>query len=405
MSKRRAGRRSAWIAAIALFAMLPFGGAASAHAYSAGYSTLTIAKSEIRLEYAIDELSVIEWAGGDANDDKMLDQAEFEAVKDSFAAILEKHLTLKTGGTELPWSSIENYRLERKGDASDVILDLVYPALSEDGTISLSDKLYVDDQKTNYVDLLTVNYGSNQSTAALSGKDRAWSLRMTDEEYASLPSDLQQQTTQSPEQADSDAAANDPAPEEDAAAHGTGSVTSGWFSFFKLGMNHILGGYDHLLFLFSLIIARQTFKQYAAMITAFTVAHSITLTLTVLGWISVPGSIVEPLIALSICYVAVDNMLRANVRYRWVLTFLFGLVHGMGFADILVEMNLPRASLGVDLASFNIGIEAVQLGLIAVCLPLLYALHRYRHEKRIVYAASSLALLLGGIWLFERTFG
>ncbi|MDG0814280.1 HupE/UreJ family protein [Cohnella rhizosphaerae] len=218
------------------------------------------------------------------------------------------------------------------------------------------------------------------------------------------PADLQQQTTQSPEQAESDSAAN-AEPQEAGASHDTASVASGWFSFFKLGMNHILGGYDHLLFLFSLIVARQTFKQYAAMITAFTIAHSVTLTLTVLGWISVPGSIVEPLIALSICYVAVDNMLRANVRYRWVLTFLFGLVHGMGFADILVEMNLPRASLGIDLASFNLGIEAVQLGLIAVCLPLLYALHRYKHEKRVVYAASSLALLLGGLWLFERTFG
>ena len=118
--------------------------------------------------------------------------------------------------------------------------------------------------------------------------------------------------------------------------------TSGWFSFLKLGMNHILTGYDHLLFLLSLLIARQTFKQIATTITAFTIAHSITLTLTVLGMIDVPSSFVEPAIALSICYVALENIFRQKISYRWVITFVFGLIHGMGFADILKEMNIPK---------------------------------------------------------------
>lgn len=92
----------------------------------------------------------------------------------------------------------------------------------------------------------------------------------------------------------------------------------GWHSFFDLGIHHILGGYDHLLFLFSLVIARQKFKQVATMITAFTIAHSITLSLTVLGIIDLSPKFDEPMIALSICFVAIDNMIRKEVSHRWI---------------------------------------------------------------------------------------
>lgn len=179
---------------------------------------------------------------------------------------------------------------------------------------------------------------------------------------------------------------------------------SEFVSFFRLGIGHILGGYDHLLFLFSLVIARQKFKQYASMITAFTIAHSITLSLTVLGIIHVPPQIVEPLIALSICFVAVDNIIRKQVSYRWVITFFFGLIHGMGFADLLVEMHLPTSQLATALISFNLGIETVQLTIVSVLLPLLMLLHRWKFSKQFVYASSTVAFVLGAIWLTQRVF-
>lgn len=121
-----------------------------------------------------------------------------------------------------------------------------------------------------------------------------------------------------------------------------------------------------------------------------------------LGWIDVPGWIVEPLIALSICYVAVENIIRKKVSRRWVLTFFFGLVHGMGFADILKGMNIPSNQLAVNLVSFNLGIEAVQLAIVAVLLPLLLLLRRSRHDRKVMLAGSAAALLFGGIWLAER---
>ncbi|MCM3630834.1 HupE/UreJ family protein [Paenibacillus glycanilyticus] len=387
--------------AIAL-AAVSFPLSASAHAYSASYTTVDLTKSGTVVTYAIDELSVIEWVGGDANENKMLEPEEFEADKDPFAEVFGKNITLKIGGKAQAPVRIENYYLDRKGDATQVFMQVRYPAASGGDSLSLSDTLYEKDPKTNYVNLLTIHYGSGQSTAALNGGDRTWAMQVTDDQYAALPADVQAVAASGGDQTTD--TAGDAAVPDSAVAESGDSSTSGWYSFFKLGMHHILGGYDHLLFLFSLLIARQTIRQYFVMITAFTVAHSITLTMTVLGWIHVPGAFVEPMIALSICYVAIDNMVRPKVSYRWMLTFLFGLIHGMGFADILVGMNIPHKEMGVDLASFNLGIEAVQLGMVCIALPIILGIHRFRHARTFVLAGSSTALLLGGIWLVERVF-
>ena len=122
--------------------------------------------------------------------------------------------------------------------------------------------------------------------------------------------------------------------EEVAPVKETKSVSS-WTSFLKLGMLHILTGYDHLLFLLALLVWKQSFKQYAAIVTSFTIAHSITISLAVLGIVDLPSRFVEAVIAFSICYVAAENLFRKEIRHRWGLTFLFGLIHGLGFAEHL----------------------------------------------------------------------
>jgi len=370
--------------AVLLIAVVPFAKSVNAHAYSAAYSTITMTKTQTELVYALDELSVIELVGGDTNKNYMLEQEEFDAIKDHIQALIKEHVILKINNVPIPWTEVESFILDRKGDATKIILKVLYPQVSDADTISLEDDLYVNDKTTNYVNLLTVNYGDLKSTAALNGSDRSWLMLITGDEYEQFKQDLQTHN-------------------ESHAQEGTVKATnSGWFSFFKLGMNHILTGYDHLLFLFTLLIARQTFKQYATMITAFTIAHSATLTLTVLGWINVPPIIIEPTIALSICYVAADNIFRKNVSKRWIVTFGFGLIHGMGFADILMEMDIPRNELGVNLISFNLGIEAVQLTIVAVLLPLLYLMQRWKFSRQVIVGGSSVALILGAIWLFER---
>jgi hydrogenase/urease accessory protein HupE len=348
--------------------VFPFKQAAYAHAYSAGYTTLNLTPSHTEMIYSLDELSVIELMDGDVNSDSKLDQEEFSAVKERMKATLIDNLIFKMNGEPKAWNQVESFELEQQGNVRKLVLRVLYPPVSPSMVISLIDNLYMKDAKTNYVNLLTINHGDQKSTEALSGNFRTWNMTVTDK-------DLKSEHTNS---------------------------ILGWFSFFKLGMSHILGGFDHLLFLFSLLIARQTLKQYATMITAFTIAHSCTLTLTVLGVINVPPMIVEPAIALSICYVAIDNIRHPSVRHRWVLTFLFGLIHGMGFADILKVMNIPRSELAVDLISFNLGIETVQIIIVGLLVPLLYFMHRYKYARRIVVACSSLALVLGAIWLLER---
>ncbi|WP_136604312.1 HupE/UreJ family protein [Paenibacillus dokdonensis] len=395
---QKALRVSLMITIAIVFALGSFNRQADAHAYSASYTTLDISKSRIEMTYSLDELSVIELVGGDMDQNGMLDEQEFDAVKERLLKVLEQDIAFKIDNQPQAWSDVESLVMDRQGDATKAILKLRFPSATSSQPMSLTDRLYVNNKATaNYVDLVTIHYGSQKSTAALSGSNRMWAMQLTDNEYANLSQDgqtAQQDTANAPD-------GEKPAVEN---AGDTSQAYTGWLSFFTLGMNHILSGYDHLLFLFSLLIARQTFKQYAAMITAFTVAHSITLTLTVLGFINVPAIIVEPAIALSICFVAIDNMIRERVSYRWVLTFIFGLIHGMGFADILKEMDIPRSELAVDLVSFNLGIETVQLIMIAILLPLLALLHRWKYSRRTVLGCSAVAFALGGIWLVQRLF-
>lgn len=394
------------IMAVLSFLLLSFVYKADAHAYSAGYTTLDLTRASTEMTYALDELSVIELVGGDVNKNGMLEQDEFDEIQDQLITLVRQNIALKLGGAATPWTKVVSCVLDRQGDATKAILKVSYPPVGADQPIALTDQLYKKGTTSNYVNLLTINYGKQKSTAALSGGNRLWAMQMTENEFAELLQDAN-----SPASGDKTAVAPDKTGKANAAGNpdaqspadkDTTSSTSGWLSFFKLGINHILSGYDHLLFLFSLLIARQSFKQYAAMITAFTVAHSITLTLTVLGIIDVSPRIVEPAIALSICYVAIDNMVRGQVSYRWVLTFLFGLIHGMGFADLLKAMDLPKAELAGDLISFNLGIETVQISLVAVLLPLLYFMHKWQYARRAVMAGSAAAFVLGGVWLAER---
>src|SRR5437763_105329 len=136
--------------------------------------------------------------------------------------------------------------------------------------------------------------------------------------------------------------------------------------FLPAGVHHILIGPDHLLFLVGLLLLGGSFRQLAWVVTAFTVAHSITLSLAALNIVSPPARLVEPAIALSIVYVGADNLLIKGGRdVRAWIAFAFGFIHGFGFANVLREMDLPARALGWSLFAFNIGVEAGQLLVVA----------------------------------------
>src|SRR4030095_10544364 len=175
--------------------------------------------------------------------------------------------------------------------------------------------------------------------------------------------------------------------------------------FFRLGVEHILTGYDHLLFLGALLLRGGRILSVFKIITAFTVAHSITLTLAVLGVIAVPERFVECVIAASIVYVALENVfLRDSPSQRWVVSFLFGLVHGFGFASGMSPLPLPFPHLALALLGCNLGVEAGQALVVALLLPILVWIQASRWERRAVQAASTAVALVGFVWFVERLF-
>ena len=179
--------------------------------------------------------------------------------------------------------------------------------------------------------------------------------------------------------------------------------SSSFWGFLKLGVEHILTGYDHLLFLCGLLVACRRFSTAAKIVTCFTLAHSLTLTLAALDVVSLPGRIVEPLIAASIVFVGVENVLRrGEPGWRWALTFALGLVHGFGFAGALKEAGLGSsgAALLVPLFSFNLGVELGQAGVAVILLPLLWKLRELPAFERYGRNVISAAIALAGAWWF-----
>jgi hydrogenase/urease accessory protein HupE len=195
-----------------------------------------------------------------------------------------------------------------------------------------------------------------------------------------------------------------------AAATGTGEVA---WSYLVLGVGHILGGFDHLLFVLALLLLVRGNLRIVATVTAFTVAHSLTLVAATLGWVHVPGPPVEAIIALSIVFVAAEVVhgLRGKpgltARAPWVVAFAFGLLHGFGFAGALAEVGLPQDAIPLALLMFNVGVEVGQLLFVGAVL-LALATVRWlrvqtpkRLEQGMAYAIGSVA----AFWTIERIGG
>jgi len=187
-------------------------------------------------------------------------------------------------------------------------------------------------------------------------------------------------------------------------AGGAGS-RHGLASFVLLGIEHILTGWDHLLFLLGLLLRGGSWLALAKIVTAFTLAHSITLALAALDVVVLPDRLVEAVIALSIAFVAAENLFgKPVVARRWLVSFCFGLVHGFGFSSALRELGLASSGLLVSLFGFNAGVEIGQGVVVAVALPALALLRRTRWERRMVWSSSVAILLVGAVLFVERAF-
>ncbi len=190
-------------------------------------------------------------------------------------------------------------------------------------------------------------------------------------------------------------------------------------AYVREGVWHIWIGFDHVLFLLSLLLpavwiraAKQwqpvprfspAFWDVFRVVTAFTVAHSITLSLAALELVSLPSRLVESVIAASVVLAALNNLFPVVNERRWAMAFVFGLIHGFGFASVLTDLGLPRDALISSLFGFNVGVELGQLAIVAVFLPLAFALRATGFYRRIVFTGGSIVVvLLAAVWLAER---
>lgn len=190
--------------------------------------------------------------------------------------------------------------------------------------------------------------------------------------------------------------------------------------FLEEGVWHIWIGFDHILFLLTLLLPsvlsradgqwrpvsgmRQAFLQVLKVVTAFTVAHSITLSLAVLGVVAPPARVIESLIAFSVLIAAINNLVPMVTRRLWCVAFGFGLIHGFGFANVLIDLGLPKAALALALFGFNLGVELGQVAIVMAFLPLAFAIRATWSYRGWVMPAASLAVAgIAALWLVERS--
>jgi len=200
-----------------------------------------------------------------------------------------------------------------------------------------------------------------------------------------------------------------------------GGRSSTFAQFLREGVWHIWIGFDHILFLLSLLLPavmvwvgrrwqavprlRDAVIDVTQIVTAFTLAHSITLSLATLGLVSLPSALVESAIAASVVLAALNNLWPLIQGRRWLVAFAFGLVHGFGFATVLADLQLPQDALVLALLAFNAGVELGQLAIVAVFLPLAFALRASAFYRRVVLQAGSTAIAaLAALWFVERAF-
>jgi hydrogenase/urease accessory protein HupE len=296
--------------------------------------------------------------------ERLLDAAELDLHGSAIAALLRSRLQIAVNGrrlTDSEWSVPAPLP-----DRQSIELRARYPASSVSGSVVVTARLFPYDP--NHKTFLNVYEGGDLTSQAILDRDQ------TEFEYFT------------------------------GTRQGVLAVIG---KFVPAGVHHILIGPDHLLFLVGLLLLGGSLRKLLVIVTAFTGAHSITLSLAALNVLTPPASIIEPAIALSIVYVGIDNLMVGPGRdVRGWIAFAFGFIHGFGFASVLREMGLPSRALGWSLFSFNLGVEIGQLLVVFIVASALLAL-RARNEaagRRLAFAGSLAVAIMGAFWFVERVF-
>ena len=339
-------------------------GLAQAHGVSASYSDIIVTPKQLEVGYLFSISDIFNHFPVNANGDERITRQELDDAIPDIVAFLTAHLTLTVNGVAASLA-LESHRTSSYSNGEFVELDFSQPLTRQPVELVLTaDEAFFERFGPQYTNLVKVSVGEQVQQAVLSSDH----------------------------------------PRE-AFVVGHRSWAAQCAEFITMGIKHIFLGYDHIMFLFALIILGGRLGQLVKIVTAFTIAHSMTLILAALQVVTLPSRLIESGIALSIAYVALENFFVTTTAHRWLLTFFFGLVHGFGFANVLREMGLPTRGLVPSLLSFNLGVEIGQLAIVAVLFPVTLWLAKQRFRRQVVLAASGVIFLFGVGWFIQRAFG
>ncbi|AEG02642.1 HupE/UreJ family protein [Methylomonas methanica] len=344
-------------------------------AHAPGLSSLDVAvkpaRIDVRMTFALQDIEA--FAPMDSDLDAEVSDAEREAAKPDIAKLLAGQLRIAVDGEDVAPTGLGQVGFDAENNAH---VEFQYAAVPKR-------RLLV---QSTFLQRLAEGHRQYLTVRDADGKVLAEKMLVKQDDGLSL----------------SFAAAADGEPV--ASAHSTFNT---FRDFFKLGVEHIVTGYDHLLFLLALLVVTHGFWQALKIITFFTLAHSLTLALAGLNIVDLLGSFVEPFIAATIIYVGVENIIRGDhPKGRHWLTFGFGLIHGFGFAGALREMEISSGDTGIflPLLSFNLGIESGQIAVAIVILPMIWWLNNKADIAEKFLKSCSIAVsLMGTYWLLERT--
>ncbi|MEH7354002.1 HupE/UreJ family protein [Neobacillus drentensis] len=357
-------KQRSFLSMFIIMILLFFGTATTslAHSINMNYSDLTIEGNEILYDLFIEQKDLFPQFGTDLDN-----QVNDELASQKIESYLQKGLRIDADSKPLTMELV-SMNMAQKGAVRGVEFQLKFIAGEDIEQFNLHYDLVFDDAPA-HTSVFMVHAGEYFQQDMIDSTNRDILINLPQE----VPQDV-------------------PQPE-------IGSVL---WKYFVLGIEHILTGYDHLLFLLSLVLIASRFKDALKIVTAFTIAHSITLFLVATDRIQVSSHWVEFLIALTICYVAVENIFVQKAKWRWLLTALFGLIHGMGFAGALAETGLPKSNLIGSLLTFNLGVEAGQLMVLCLLLPFLLWLRRFPWYRKMMISTSCLIFVLAFYWLIQR---
>ena len=352
--------------------------AAQAHKPSDSYLTLRVEGSAVHGQWDI-ALRDLDFAIGlDTNEDGNITWGEVRAHHSEIAAYALARLAIEAGGAPCPARATEQL-IDNHSDGAYAVLRFTVQCAAPIATLDLHYSLFAD-LDPQHKGLLNLQYAGATRTAVF-GPDSA---RQRFE------------------------------------LHEVG-LAAQFLQYVREGIWHIWVGFDHILFLLSLLLPavlafaagawqpvagfRPAFWDVFKIVTSFTVAHSITLSLAALGVIDLPTRLTESAIALSVVLAALNNVFPLVHGRRWIVAFAFGLIHGFGFASVLKDLGLPQNALLLALVGFNLGVEIGQLAIVSVFLPLAYAMRASWFYRRLVFVGGSLAIsAVASVWLVERAF-